>query len=83
MHKCPICGELTEGSFSEGGINFTICEKCYKEKYLQDSRERERNEIIHRQRGVDGWQELYADAPSEEDIKEEMAANNIKEESEE
>lgn len=31
------------------------------------------NEVIHRFTGVDGWQEIYAEAPSEEDIKKEMA----------
>lgn len=28
MHKCPICGEQTEGAFSEGGIRWAICDDC-------------------------------------------------------
>lgn len=69
MHKCPNCGEPTEGSFSGGSVNFAICEKCYGKEYKKQIQ----NESIHRQIGVDGWQELYSDAPSEEDINEEMA----------
>jgi len=33
------------------------------------------DEVIHQEIGVDGWQEIYADAPSKEDIRKEMAAN--------
>jgi predicted nucleic acid-binding Zn-ribbon protein len=69
MHKCPNCGEPTEGSFSEGGINFAICGKCYEKEY----RKQIKNASIHKSRGVDGWQEIYSDAPSKEDIDEEMA----------
>lgn len=68
MHKCPNCGEPTEGSFSEGGIHFAICEKCYGEQM--------RNASIHKLRGIDGWQEIYSDAPSEEDIRKEMAEDD-------
>ncbi|GAI73226.1 unnamed protein product [marine sediment metagenome] len=32
-HKCPVCGEPTEGSYSEGGIHFSICEICYEKIY--------------------------------------------------
>lgn len=71
MHKCPSCGKPTEGSFSEGGVHFAICEECYDKEY----KERKRNEVIHQQLGVDGWQEIYADAPSEEDIRQEMAGD--------
>jgi len=69
MHKCPNCGEPTEGSLSEGGVNFAICEKCYKKEYKRQKK----NAVIHKLRGIDGWQEIYMDAPSEEDINEEMA----------
>ncbi|MBA7553732.1 hypothetical protein ES705_46331 [subsurface metagenome] len=74
MHKCPNCGEPTEGSFSLGGINFAICEECYEKKY----KKQEQNEAIHRARGVDGWQEVYdsIDAPSEEECNEEMAEDD-------
>lgn len=41
-------------------------------KELMQRIEMEQNEAIHQQMGVDGWQEIYADAPSEEDIREEM-----------
>jgi len=33
MHKCPNCGKDTEGSFSEGGVHFAICEECYEKGY--------------------------------------------------
>jgi len=33
MHKCPKCGKETEGSYSEGGFKWAICEDCmYKEE---------------------------------------------------
>jgi len=74
MHNCPDCGKPTEGSFSGGSVNLAICEKCYKKaikKHIE-------NESIHRMIGVDGWQEIYnsIDAPSEEDIDEEMAEDD-------
>jgi len=33
MHNCPICGELTAGTVSEGGVLFSVCEECYKGRY--------------------------------------------------
>ncbi len=33
VHNCPICGEKTEGTYSEGGTHFNICEQCYQERY--------------------------------------------------
>lgn len=42
MHNCPVCGERTEGSYSEGGVHFSICEKCYEERY-QDNEEIRKN----------------------------------------
>ena len=41
MHNCPICGEKTEGSYSEGGIHFDICEECYREKYQEERRNKD------------------------------------------
>lgn len=76
MHKCPNCGEPTEGSFSESGNHFAICEKYYEKEYKRQVR----NASIHKSRGVDGWQEIYSDAPSEEDIMEEMAEEDRKRE---
>jgi len=35
----------------------------------------EKNEILHVLLGVDGWQEIYSDAPSQEDIEAEMLAD--------
>ena len=34
MHKCPICGKLTKGSISKGGVNFSICPDCYQKEYV-------------------------------------------------
>lgn len=28
MHKCPKCGNETDGSYSEGGLLWAICETC-------------------------------------------------------
>ena len=41
--------------------------------------EQNRNEVQHQLMGVDGWQETYSDAPSEQDIKQEMADDADKE----
>ena len=30
---CPICGKETDGTYSEGGILFAICNECYKKEY--------------------------------------------------
>ena len=78
MHNCPNCGKPTEGALSGGGVNFAICERCYEKAY----KEQIRNESIHRSMGVDGWQETYnsIDAPSEEDINEEMAGDDKQDE---
>ena len=27
-HPCPRCGKLTEGSYSEGGLLWGICDDC-------------------------------------------------------
>lgn len=36
-HDCPRCGELTRGSWSEGGLKWAICDECM-------AKERERAE---------------------------------------
>jgi len=41
VHNCPVCGEKTEGSYSEGGIHFDICEECYREKYQEERRNKD------------------------------------------
>jgi len=28
QHECPQCGKLTHGSYSEGGIKWSLCEDC-------------------------------------------------------
>ena len=28
MHACPRCGRLTNGSMSEGGLRWAICDDC-------------------------------------------------------
>ena len=40
MHNCPLCGELTEGAISEGGVKFAICEQCYQDGYQENEQER-------------------------------------------
>jgi len=42
VHNCPICGEKTEGSYSEGGIHFNVCEECYEGRYQQQEEEYEK-----------------------------------------
>jgi len=48
-------------------------------KPTQPTKEQITNEVQHQLMGVDGWQEIYADAPSEEDIRREMAGDTDKE----
>jgi len=43
------------------------------------SKEQERNEALHQQIGVDGWQEEAADAPSKEQIDQELSEELEKE----
>lgn len=31
--RCPECGKETEGTPSEGGVVFALCEECYKKIY--------------------------------------------------
>jgi len=40
VHNCPICGEKTEGSYSEGGVHFNVCEVCYQERYQEKDEEK-------------------------------------------
>jgi len=44
VHNCPVCGEKTEGTYSEGGINFALCENCYREKYQEETERSYQNE---------------------------------------
>ena len=44
MHNCPTCGELTEGTYSEGGVLFNVCEVCYQERYQEKEEERREDE---------------------------------------
>lgn len=30
-HKCPRCGKETDGSWSEGGLKWAICEECMEQ----------------------------------------------------
>ncbi len=32
MHRCPECGKITAGSYSEGGVLWSICEDCMRKK---------------------------------------------------
>ncbi len=52
------------------------CKERIKKMWRRELTQIIKNQIIHKQLGVDGWQEIYADAPSEEDIKKEMADEN-------
>ena len=40
VHNCPICGELTAGTVSEGGVLFSVCEECYQGRYQEREEER-------------------------------------------
>jgi hypothetical protein len=44
VHNCPTCGELTEGTYSEGGVLFNVCEVCYQERYQENEQERREDE---------------------------------------
>ena len=35
-HECPKCGKETEGTFSESGILWAICEDCMQELDVQE-----------------------------------------------
>jgi len=45
VHNCPLCGELTAGTISEGGIHFSVCEECYEGRY-QGKEEEGKNSSI-------------------------------------
>jgi len=38
-HWCPVCGRLTYGTPTEGGLTWAICEECYERLYSQRRRE--------------------------------------------
>ena len=38
-HECPKCGKETEGTFSEGGILWAICEDCMQKEDELDAQE--------------------------------------------
>jgi len=42
MHECPRCGEMTDGSWSEGGLKWAICEECMRQE--REAAEYERRE---------------------------------------
>ena len=44
MHNCPICGELTAGTISEGGVHFSVCDECYQGRYQENEQERREDE---------------------------------------
>ena len=41
-YPCPRCGQLTTGSWSEGGCRWAICEDCHERDRLDARLERER-----------------------------------------
>jgi len=41
--KCPLCGRLTDGAWSEGGVHFAVCPDCYRREYTSEFR-RSKNE---------------------------------------
>ena len=53
MHNCPECGKPTEGSWSEGGIKWAVCEDCL-EKLKQDTDRFEQAEKFVRDSGLAG-----------------------------
>jgi hypothetical protein len=40
-HPCPRCGKQTEGSYSEGGIKWAICNDCMNDDLEKIKSERE------------------------------------------
>ncbi len=34
MHRCPQCGQLTDGQHSDGGEFDDLCDDCYLLEYL-------------------------------------------------
>jgi hypothetical protein len=39
MHSCPRCGQPTEGSWSEGGLLWAICDDCMRRERECDQQE--------------------------------------------
>jgi len=44
MHKCPLCGRLTNRSISDRGANFAICQDCYQREYIDKFKHHKRVE---------------------------------------
>jgi len=44
MHKCPICGKLTEGKHLPWGVYFAICPECYQREYVDKFKKPKRME---------------------------------------
>ena len=40
-HECPRCGRQTDGSWSEGGLLWAICEDCMEADLAEQRAERE------------------------------------------
>jgi hypothetical protein len=41
MHKCPRCNNDTEGSYSEGGLLWAICDDCMQQEREEIEYERQ------------------------------------------
>jgi len=41
-HKCPRCGQSTDGAWSEGGLRWAICEECMQDRREQEAQWREK-----------------------------------------
>ena len=42
MHNCPVCGEKTNGAWSEGGLKWAICDDCMVKQRQESEREKAR-----------------------------------------
>jgi hypothetical protein len=44
MHNCPRCGQATDGTWSEGGFKWAICEECMEQEFAKRPLSEERKE---------------------------------------
>jgi len=64
IHGCPVCGKLTHGTPTEGGLTWAICEDCYDLLYSRRRREMEEEIRAMRRRRL---KELEEEEEEEED----------------
>lgn len=46
MYPCPSCGKQTDGTWSEGGAKWDLCEECMEREGLLSRNNEERSERV-------------------------------------